>query len=321
MNVFVTGGTGFIGTSLITRLIQDGYNVRALARCDAGALRLQSLGAITVRGDLHSIQNWQSALAGCDVVVHCAAPVEFWGPWWKFEQEIVVATKALLDAAIAAGVAKFIHLSSESVLQDRAALLDIDESYPYPAQPNSFYGAAKKQAEIELLRSSGAIDIIVLRSTFVWGIKAPALHELTKKLKAGSFVWVGSGESAFEAVHLTNLVEALLLAIAKGKGKTIYFVTDDEPSTVRSFFSDYFRARSLEPPLRQVPNTLVRVLASLVETLWQAMRIRQAPPISRFEWAFVAMPRRYDISKIKAELGYRPIISRKQGFTEMRRIN
>ena len=55
----------------------------------------------------------------------------------------------------------------------------------------------------------------------------------------------------------------------------------------------------------------------MAERVWATVGTKKKPPLTRFEWAFVGMPRQYNISKIKDELGYRPIISRKQGFEQI----
>jgi nucleoside-diphosphate-sugar epimerase len=318
MNIFVTGGTGFIGTHVIRRLIESDNSVLALARSESAASKLREMGATPVLGDLQSIETWKSDLKGCDVVVHCAAPVEFWGPWQKYEQEIVLASKQLLEAAYEAGVEKFIHLSSESALQDKTPLVGIDESKPYPEKPNSFYGAAKKLAEIEFLGTENDIDVIILRPTFVWGEGAAALAEIADRARAGSFLWAGNGSSAFEAVHVTNLAEAVLLAVRNGKGKSVYFVTDDEPATFREFFSAFFDSVGIAVPTKTLPNWLIKSLAWVVESLWRTMGIKPKPPLTSFEWAFIGMPRQYNISKIKRDLGYHPIISRRHGFLKIK---
>jgi len=317
MKVFVTGGTGFVGAQVISRLIDGGCQVTALARSEAAAHKLQAIGASPVLGSLQNIQDWKASLEGCDVVVHCAAPVAFWGSWHKFENEISIATKNLLVAATQMGVGRFVHISSEAVLQDKSPLIGVDESYPFPSEPNSYYGAAKKLAETELLNTDTSADVIIIRPTFVWGNGSTALNEIAARAKAGSFMWVGQGQSAFEAVHIKNLAEAVFLATKKGKGKAVYFVTDDEPATVREFFTEYFKAIGVNIPRKSLPNLLVEKLATLVEAAWRILGIKQKPPLSRFEWAFVGMPRRYNITKIKKDLDYRPIISRRQGFSEV----
>jgi 2-alkyl-3-oxoalkanoate reductase len=317
MICFITGGNGFLGSEVIRRLLSDGHEVKALARSDSSAATITKLGATPVKGDLSNIHVWQESLRGCDAVVHCAAPVEFWGPWQKFEDEIVKATKNLHTAATAMGVRKFIHVSSESVLQDREALLDIDETCPYPMVPNSFYGKAKMLAEKALLQSVDAMNVIILRPTFIWGDGCAALSEIAARARSGAFRWVESGTCSFEAVHVKNVAEAILLAAKLGTGKKVYFVTDDEGSTVREFFTAFFTAVGIPVPEKSMPNFIVRPLAGFVECIWKVLGLKKPPPLSRFEWAFVAMSRRYNIAKIKSELGYRPVISRVDAFKKI----
>lgn len=72
-SVFVTGGSGFVGSRLITRLIADGHTVRALARSDAAAGKVQGLGAVPVRADLADVAGLRAAAAGSELAFHAAA--------------------------------------------------------------------------------------------------------------------------------------------------------------------------------------------------------------------------------------------------------
>ena len=68
---------------------------------------------------------------------------------------------------------------------------------------------------------------------------------------------------------------------------------------------------------KSFPSKLANPLAAMVEYLWRVLRLTSNPPITRFEVAFLAMPRAYDISKIKKELFYQPVVSFQQGLKEM----
>lgn len=312
MKVFLTGGSGFLGLEIIAALRKEKVEMVALARSEATAKMMSGLGVqATVSGSLDDMARWQSALKGCDVVIHCAAPVEFWGPWAKYQKEIVDATTQLLHAADREGVKRFIYISSESVLQDTEPLLDVKESHPYPDEPNSFYGKSKKLAEQAILSSKVKIERLILRPTFIWGAKCNALEGIAETAKSGGFMWLDGGKAEFEAVHVKNVAEATRLAITKGKDRGIYFVTDGERATVREFFTQYFQSISLKVPTRSIPGGLVRGAARVMEILWPRSK---KPPVTRFEVAFMAMPRRYDLSSITTDLGYRPIISRAEGF-------
>lgn len=124
MNVFVTGGTGMVGKALVRRLVADGHRVHALGRSATAEALLRELGAIPVRGELANLEAWAEALVGMEAVVHAASPLPSWDPWEHFETNIVAPTGALARQAAKAGVRRFVYLSSESVLQDRAPLFE-----------------------------------------------------------------------------------------------------------------------------------------------------------------------------------------------------
>ncbi len=114
MKAFVTGGSGFLGGRLLETLVARGDDVLALARSDAAAKAVQAHGATAVRGDLDAIDTMQHAMSGCEVVFHSAAKVEEWGEPAEFDRINVDGTRNVLAAARAAGVARFVHVSTEA---------------------------------------------------------------------------------------------------------------------------------------------------------------------------------------------------------------
>ncbi|MBL8020894.1 MAG: NAD(P)-dependent oxidoreductase [Leptospirales bacterium] len=318
MKVFVTGGTGFLGQKVIQRLKREGHTVLALARGEASIKKLEGAGAQCVSGTFENIATWEKNLGGVDAVVHCAAPVVFWGKWSDFDRDMVQATVNLHAAADRNGVKRFIHISSESVLQDRAPLLDIDETLPYPKEPNSIYGRAKKETEIALLGKDSKSIRIILRPTFIWGAGDKALDAMIEKIRAGQFMWIDHGKESMEMVHVENVVQAIVLALSKGNDKDIYFVTDDNPMPAREFLTQLLKARGVDAPVKNISGGLARAGAGIVEGLWKLLGIKNPPPLSRFEVAFVSQPRRYNISRIKNNLGYKPVMDLKAGLAGLK---
>lgn len=320
MKIFVTGGSGFVGNRLIVRLIRKGHTVTALSRSDASDQLFKNLGVRVVRGSLSNLSGWAPSLAQQEVVVHAASPIEVWGEWKKLYQEITLATNTLYKTCGDYQVKRFIYLSSESVLQDKSPLLDIDETAPYPDEPNSYYGKAKKLAEIELIESPSSTECIILRPPFIWGKGCPQLNNLVNKINKHQFVWIGDGKVPMEMVHVENIVEAIILALTLGRSKQIYYVTDDNPMPVKAFLSSFISATGTKVPNRSIPLALVGLLAKITESVWKILGIRSTPPVSRFQIDFIALPRRYRIDKIKQELSYRPLYSFERGINEMKGI-
>jgi hypothetical protein len=318
MRIFLTGASGFLGMRALQYFRAEGHDVVGLARSDVSRAAIEATGAQFLQGDPARVTDYAATLATCDAVVHAAAPVEFWGPWRYFENAIVNASRDLLLAADRAGVKRFIYISSESVLQDRAPLLNIDESAPYPAKPNSVYGRAKKAAEQAILAAKVKTERIILRPTFIWGPGVKALDTMLQKVESGEFVWVDRGAALIEMVHVDNVAHAMFLALSRGRDGEIYYVTDDSPRSAREFLSALFAARGVDAPEKNLPGGLARAAATLVEGAWKLLRINRAPPLSRFELAFVNQPRSYRIDKIKREFGYQPITSFARGLAGLK---
>jgi nucleoside-diphosphate-sugar epimerase len=318
MRIFITGANGFLGRRLLNRLLRDGYEVTCLVRNADAADQIAALGCRVVEGSLDNVGNWVKWIRGQEVVIHAASPVEVWGPWEKFEKQIVDATEAIYRAASREQVRRFIYISSESVVQNSRPLLDIDENFAY-LKPDSNYGRAKQLAEKRLLAGVSETECIILRPTFIWGKGMPMLEEIIDAIDSGKFTWVGNGNTVIEWVHVENVVNAIVCALERGQDKGIYFITDDNPKPVREIFNQLLATRHITPSRKNTSSFLVKLAANLAESWWKLLRLKSRPPVTHFEWSFVALPRRYDISKAKAELGYHPVISQKMGLAEMKK--
>ena len=319
MKIFVTGGSGFLGKILLERLQTASHEVKALARSERSAKTVTAFGATAISGSLENISEWSNSLQGVDTIIHCAAPVEFWGKWDYFHKYITQATITLQQAAAEKGVNRFIYISSESVLQEKTDLLNIDETYPYPIAPNSYYGKAKMQAEQAILASNYQnLTSIILRPTFIWGKGVQALETMAEKVKNGQFMWIDHGKTIIEMVHIDNVVEAIFLSLSKGNDKQVYFVTDNNPLPAKEFLTNILATKNIAPSDKNMSSAMVKPLASLIEGVWKLFGIKSTPPLSKFELSFVNMARKYNISKIQKELNYRPIVSTEKGLELMK---
>jgi nucleoside-diphosphate-sugar epimerase len=314
---FVTGGSGFIGARLIERLKRDGWEVRALARSDAAATRVREAGAEPVSGDLGDGAALARGARGADTVFHAAAKVQDWGDWEEFRRVNVGGTEAVLAAARAAGVRRFVHVGTEAALLRGQPLVYADERTPLAFDSPVAYSATKASAEAAVLAAAG-LEAIVIRPRFVWGpgdtTLVPTMAEL---VRSGRFRWVGGGHHLTSTIHIDNCVHALVLAADHGTPGAAYFVTDGEPVEFRAFTTALLAARGVTPPDGSVPGPVARAAARAGEAAWRALRLSGSPPLTRFGSWFASLECTLDDSRARAELGYAPVVSREAGLAAL----
>ena len=311
--VFVTGGSGFIGSHLLEDLSRD-HLVHALARSDAAATRVRAYGARAVRGELASVT--PADLAGVDVVVHAAALVEAWATPAEFFATNVTGTRTLLAAAQAAGVRRFIHLACDSVLFDGRDLRRVDERAPYPARHRFPYPATKAEAE-RLVLAAAAPDVapLSLRPRLVWGPRDTTLMPTLRRLvDHDRWSWLDHGRAVTSTTHVKNVVHAVRLALTRGRAGEAYFIADDGERSLRQFLTALLATSGIPLPDTSAPSWLARPLARTVERTWRLLRLRRAPPLTAFEVALMSTSVTVDTAKARAELGYAPVVTVADGI-------
>ncbi|HEU4405852.1 MAG TPA: NAD-dependent epimerase/dehydratase family protein [Polyangiaceae bacterium] len=317
MTLFVTGGSGFVGRALLAELAKRGRPARALARSEGAAEIVRGLGAEPARASLDDGAAIARALEGCDAIVHSAAKVDEWGPRDEFYRTNVEATKRLLELGRAAGVRRFVHISTEAVLADGAPIVDADETRPYPARFAGLYPETKAEAERAVLAASGGgFEALALRPRFVWGLGDTTLvPKLAEAMRRGRFAWVDGGHFLTSTCHVGNLVEAVCLALERGAGGQAYFVTDGPPVEFRAFVTSLLRTQGVEPPARSVPRALARAAAALAEGA--AALTGRRPPFTRTGVALAGQRVTVVDRKARRELGYEGTITRDEGLAQM----
>lgn len=306
MHLFVTGGSGFVGQALVTRLAAE-HRVTALARSDEAAEVVRACGATPVAADLESIGAHH--LSGVDVVVHCAALVSDWAPPGEFERVNVDGTRKMLSAAREAGVRRFVHMSSDSVLFDGSELVDVDEDTPYPDSTGYPYAVSKRRSE-QIVRAANASDFetVCVRPVLVWGPNDTSiLPVLVEMVDRGAFVWVDRGTNRISTTHVANVVAGTVRAIEHGRPGAVYFLTDGPPTTHREFFTQYLATVGRTVGSRSLPAGVVRSIGSALDRTWRLVRPRSQPPLSREAAATLAATITVSSSRAHDELGFIPI--------------
>jgi nucleoside-diphosphate-sugar epimerase len=325
MKIFVTGGSGFVGSTLVHRLLAEGHEVMALARSGSSIQRVRAAGAEPVPGDLADLRQagspapiWLAKLREADAVVHVAAHMEFWGPDSFFERANHVPTVALHTASVAAGVRRFVLISAASVSTGSQRRPVVDESTP-EGRPNIAYSRVKLATERTLLEAHGGnTELVVLRPPYIWGRGMTTINDMAEVAEAGRFAWIDHGKHIVDFVHVHNLVGAVLLALTRGRHGGVYYVTDGTPMPIRDFLTPLLATRGVDlSKSRSVPLAMAAPMAAMMDRTARLLRRKSAPPLTNWLVSFTGRDRSYDITAARTALGYSPDVTLEKGLAEM----
>jgi len=204
----VTGGAGFLGINLVRSLLARGHPVRSL---DIAPFVYPEQGVVeAIQGDIRDPATVERAMAGVDLVVHCAAALPLYTPEEIFSTD-VDGTQLLLERAQAHQVARFIHVSSTAVygIPDHHPIYEDDRRYGVGP-----YGEAKVQAEQICLafRASGLCVPILRPKSFVGPERLGVFELLYDWAYDGrNFPVLGSGDNLYQLLDVEDLCQAIYL--------------------------------------------------------------------------------------------------------------
>jgi len=304
--ILVTGATGFLGHNLLPRLAAAGYEIKALVRPTSDTAFLKQLGvSLAYADDISDQRAVRQACQGCQKVVHAAGLFRFWGDYSEFWHTNVAGTQTVLAAAIAAGVERFIHVSSLVVVGKTPAQGLIDENIS--CRPQDPYQHTKLEAEQLALASfrEEGLPVVVLRPGAYYG---PWGHYAFNRLffeepLRGWRIRVNWGRHVTFPAYAPDVAQAVLLALTKGWPGEIYNICSQslDHNTVNGIVSD----------LAGIPRWRVNAPTRAVLLLawaWTALsRLTRREPFYPINMApYVFQDWRVSIQKAQSELDFRP---------------
>jgi UDP-glucose 4-epimerase len=214
MRILVTGADGFVASALLPVLRARGHELRAAGRMQTG--------------DIDGATDWRALLEGCEAVVHLANIAHRAYDARALERVNVEGTRRLAEQAAAAGVRRFVYLSSVKALGEETKGRAFDEQ-SVPA-PSTAYGRSKLAAERALahVAADSALEVVTLRPPLVYGPRVKAnFLALMRAVARGWPLPLASVRNARSFVYVGNLADAIVGSIEKPQaaGKT-YFVSD-----------------------------------------------------------------------------------------------
>lgn len=318
MKVLVTGAAGLLGSHVAELALERGDVVRVLVRPGEDVSWLAEAGVEVCRGDLTDRPSLEDAVDGVDRVLHCAARTGPWGPEIEYELANLHGPKILLEAAMAAGVQRFVHVSSITVHG-----LDIngtaDEMSPMrPASdPYSRTKVAGERMLQHLIKDRGA-PVTIVRPGLIYGPRdTNSFARFARLVEQGKMVIIGSGNNHLPLIYVRDVAQGILSASEADEAVgRVYLLVNDEPVTQRDYFTTIARELGVEPPSRHIPYQLALALGGTAEIVGHLTRMKQAPPLMRFGLKQIAGENRFVINRARSELGFVPQISLTEGVRE-----
>ena len=308
MKALVTGSTGFIGAAICRRLVELGHQVRAFHRATSNMRLLTDLPVEHAIGDLTHPETLAEAMQGQEVVFHTAALLGAANDDpGRFYAITVEGTRQVSQAALEAGVSRFIHTSSVAALGVPAhlpgkwaspALINERQTWNFRADYWQ-YGYAKYLAELEIQQAIAAgLDAVILNPTIVIG--AGDVYRQTSSIvvqTANRKVPV-TVEGGLNVVHLEDVVSGHLAALERGRCGERY-ILGGQNLTVSELVRRIAEVAAVPAPNVILPGSLLRGLARpyrLVEGLLPL-------PISASQFHLGGYYFYYDNHKARVDLG------------------
>jgi UDP-glucose 4-epimerase len=311
--VLVTGATGYIGGQLVPKLIEWGAVVTCTTRRPLDSPHPEWPGvewrSLNLEGDR---EHMKRCCEGQEVLIHLAA---LRGEQSRTLEEVrkinADGTYLLYEAAKRAHIKELFFVSTVGVTGFQKGTT---EATPY-ADDDSAYHQSKVEAEQYLLAQHGFEKLVIIRPTIVYGEgrNDGFVFNLTRLIKTGLFLPIGTKSPLLEMVYIENLLEGFRVVLDQGLNREVYIISDGQSLTVREIGLVISTALKQYQLPGFIPVKLVSVAAVISEFLFELMG--KSPFLSRHKLKLFTQPQTFDISKIR-RLGYRAKLTPEEGLTK-----
>jgi nucleoside-diphosphate-sugar epimerase len=315
MRIFLTGGSGFIGSRLAPLAVEAGHAVTVVtaintpaekARCDA----LQKAGIKLVVAPLEDSATLAGALQGHDVIIHLAAAQhEAQAPESHFHKVNVEGTRNLLDLAAKAGVRRFVHGSTIGVYGSAAAG-SLDEQSPLA--PDNPYGRTKAAAEGVVREFQSPLEWCIVRISETYGPGDMRLLKLFRGVQRGRFPIIGSGENLHQLIYVDDLSRGLLAACTSPAAlKQTIVLAGGEQITTNAMVTAVAAAVGSSKRIPHLPMWPFVAAAWVFESTFSPLGLK--PPLHRRRLDFFRKSFSFSTTKAQETLHVRPQIGFREG--------
>ncbi|MGW8264729.1 MAG: NAD-dependent epimerase/dehydratase family protein [Longimicrobiales bacterium] len=271
MRIFLTGGTGLLGSHVAERLHGRGHEVVASFRPGSDTSFLRGLGCDLVEGGLVDDSPTQAGrMQGCGAVVHAAAMMYGGESLAAARRVNVEGTRRVLEGARKAGIKQAVFISSVAVYGNASGpLLEEDEANE-PLRRMDHYARTKREAEDVAtgLCAEGSMRVTILRLPALYGERDRwFVPRLVAQVKRRFIPLIGTARTRFPAIYVGNAAQAVELALESQGGGGIFNLGEDHKVTLRFLYEAFAEALNLRPRFLTIPRSVARTGALLGEAL------------------------------------------------------
>jgi len=305
MKCLATGAAGFIGSSLVRRLVSEGHDVRGVIHHTQPTYFDKRVEYIS--GDITNPEFLKPVMDQVDVVFHCAAFVKDYGPKSVFNQINVEGTKNLIAASEASSVKKFIFLSH----------------IKYGSGKNiGYYHETKAIAEQSLMEkyTHDHFPVVIIRPGNVYGPGATTwvLRPL-QAIQKNRIALIDKGTGIFLHTYIENLLDALVVALQEPRAVgQIIDITDGDNTTTWGDYLNALAKMTGKPPIKKnMSKRTALVVGKLMMVGYTLFKIE--PWVTPVAIEIFANQKTVSIEKAKALLGYEPMVDFTEGLKHVER--
>jgi predicted dehydrogenase/nucleoside-diphosphate-sugar epimerase len=311
-DVLVTGAGGFLGRTLVRRLVQEGAKVRA------GVRRIPQEpvpGVDYLAGELGDPEYVDALVAGVDAVFHVGAAMK--GSAADFQRSTVAGTRNVIDACLKSRVQRMVYVSSLSVL-DHARRRDGRVSENWPLEPHAELRGAYTQTKLEAERmvmdaaKTKGLPAVMIRPGVIFGPGVEPSSPAGSFAMFGRWIVVGNGSLPLPLVYVDDVVDALLLALSRpGLEGVLVNLVDPTGVTQREFIHI---AQAARPNIKAsyVPQPMLMAAAVGIEALGSLLK--RNVPLSRYRIRSIRPLHNFDQTAAQQQLGWMPRVGVVEGL-------
>lgn len=306
MKVLVTGATGFLGSWLTRRLVEEGHDVRILRRKSSDLSELDGLTVEHGIGDVSDPESTLKACQGVEAVFHLAGVVGYSKAMRDLMEKVnVQGTRNVVEACKAQSVQRLIHLSSVTAVGASFDGKLLNENSTYNVRHlNLGYFETKRAAEEIVKRSAdaGELDAVMLNPSTIYGPgdAKKGSRKVQMKVAQGRFPFYTSGGVSIVAVE--DIVEAIVAAHSKGRSGERYILSG-ENITIKQLFEWIAEAAGAKAPRIFLPNPVVKLIGKVGDKMEAAGK--KGPLNTENAWTSI-LYHWFDSTKAREELGFQP---------------